>query len=1053
MGSKKKFQAVIFDLDGVITKTADVHSAAWKQMFDEFLRHHARSIGTVFREFTHAEDYLPYVDGKPRYKGVADFLASRNIVLPYGNPDDAPDTQSVCGLGNRKNDLFNYVLQRDGVSVYPSTVALMQELREQGYRVGVASSSKNCEAVLTAAALTHLIETRVDGVVSAELGLHGKPEADIFLAAAENLGCEPAMTVIVEDAVSGVQAGRKGNFGLVIGLARENNHQELYKGGADIVVNDMDEFGLSDINHWFAYGIEKDSWNITYYDYDPEKERSREALLTIGNGYFGTRGAIEETKANPVNYPGTYMAGLYNRLITHIAGRDIENEDFVNIPNWLTISFRIDNGEWIDPNTLNILSIKRQLHLNNGLLEREMIVEDDTGRQTYIHSKRFVSMKQMHLAAMQYAIKPLNYDGLIEIRSGIDGAVINAGVERYKTLNQTHLNIIQTGTKENILFLVAQTTQSQHTIALSTRHTYTSDADVALPTKLAKLNTNHVYETASIKLKAGQLIQVEKIISISCDKEELEKDTLSIAMQAVRQDIDFDSLLGESGNIWKEIWDKIDVRIEGDRLSQRLLRLHLYHLMVSVSPVNTHLDASITARGLHGEAYRGHVFWDELFIMPLYDLHLPEVAKSMLMYRYRRLDKAREYAAAHGYKGAMFPWQSGSDGREETQIVHLNPLTGEWGDDHSALQRHVSLAVAYNIWDYYWITDDNQFMKQYGMEMFFEICRFWAHKAVYDPKTDRYEISGVMGPDEFHEHMPGKEEGGLKNNAYSNLMVAWMLAKAQDIVAITGWQAIKEKGFDEDELAQWKLIRSKLAVPMNEQGIIAQFDGYFDLLELDWEYYRKKYTNIYRMDRILKAEGKSPDDYKVAKQADTLMTFYNLTKKEVDTLLHTLGYKMPLDYIEKNLRYYLARTSHGSTLSRVVHARLAAMAGDSELSWKLYQEALASDYVDIQGGTTAEGIHTGVMAGTVLLALTTYAGINYREKYLSLTPDLPKQWKKMSFNIHFKQIEYHFQLEHDRIKVRPEKEVVLVLNQQQYSLTANQWNELKLISKPRINDK
>ena len=240
---------------------------------------------------------------------------------------------------------------------------------------------------------------------------------------------------------------------------------------------------------------------------------------------------------------------------------------------------------------------------------------------------------------------------------------------------------------------------------------------------------------------------------------------------------------------------------------------------------------------------------------------------------------------------------------------------------------------------------------------------------------------------------------------------------------------------------------------MNEQGIIAQFDGYFDLLELDWEYYRKKYTNIYRMDRILKAEGKSPDDYKVAKQADTLMTFYNLTKKEVDTLLHTLGYKMPLDYIEKNLRYYLARTSHGSTLSRVVHARLAAMAGDSELSWKLYQEALASDYVDIQGGTTAEGIHTGVMAGTVLLALTTYAGINYREKYLSLTPDLPKQWKKMSFNIHFKQIEYRFQLEQDRIKVRPEKEVVLVLNQQQYSLTANQWNELKITSKPRINDK
>ncbi len=188
-------------------------------------------------------------------------------------------------------------------------------------------------------------------------------------------------------------------------------------------------------------------------------------------------------------------------------------------------------------------------------------------------------------------------------------------------------------------------------------------------------------------------------------------------------------------------------------------------------------DASITARGLHGEAYRGHIFWDELFILPLYNIHFPKVAKSALLYRYHRLEAARKYAKEHGYEGAMFPWQSGSDGREETQVVHLNPLTGKWGPDFSSFQRHVSLAIAYNIWQYFHTTEDMDFMKDYGAEMFLEICRFWASKAQLDDKTGRYSIKNVMGPDEFHEKYPGSEEGGLKDNTYTNIMVVWTLSK------------------------------------------------------------------------------------------------------------------------------------------------------------------------------------------------------------------------------------------------------------------------------------
>ena len=240
---KHHFEAVIFDLDGVITKTALVHSTAWKEMFDNYLKLREEKYGEPFREFSHTEDYLPYVDGKPRYKGVASFLESRGIEIPFGDPSDSPEAETACGLGNRKNLTFNQILERDGVELYDSTLELIHDLKKEGIRIGVASSSKNCKAVLESAGLLDLIETRVDGVVSAELGLQGKPEPDIFTTACDNLGVEYAASVVVEDAVSGVQAGRKGNFGLVLGVAREDNSRELLANGADIAVDDIAKLG------------------------------------------------------------------------------------------------------------------------------------------------------------------------------------------------------------------------------------------------------------------------------------------------------------------------------------------------------------------------------------------------------------------------------------------------------------------------------------------------------------------------------------------------------------------------------------------------------------------------------------------------------------------------------------------------------------------------------------------------------------------------------------------------------------------------------------------
>ncbi len=243
-----EFDAAIFDMDGVITQTAAVHSTAWKRMFDEYLRGRADRSGESFKEFSHTGDYLVFVDGRPRSQGVAAFLKSRGIMLDPGNPDDLPGTETICGLGNRKNGLFNQILASDGVALYASTLLLIQEMRREGIKIGLATSSKNSAVILNATGTAPLFATIVDGLVSEKLGLKGKPEPDIFSTASANLGVSCARAIVIEDAVSGVQAGAKGGFGLVIGVAREDNVAELREHGADLVVRDLSETSIEHIN-------------------------------------------------------------------------------------------------------------------------------------------------------------------------------------------------------------------------------------------------------------------------------------------------------------------------------------------------------------------------------------------------------------------------------------------------------------------------------------------------------------------------------------------------------------------------------------------------------------------------------------------------------------------------------------------------------------------------------------------------------------------------------------------------------------------------------------
>jgi len=374
------------------------------------------------------------------------------------------------------------------------------------------------------------------------------------------------------------------------------------------------------------------------------------------------------------------------------------------------------------------------------------------------------------------------------------------------------------------------------------------------------------------------------------------------------------------------------------------------------------------------------------------------------MYRYRRLNKARRAAKKAGYKGAMYPWQSGSNGREESQKIHLNPRSGRWIPDNSHLQRHVNVAIAYNIWQYYQVTNDLEFLTFFGAEMLLEIARFLADLTTYNQKEARYEIHNVMGPDEYHDSYPDSDEPGLHNNAYTNLMTVWVLNRAVDLLDLMAedhLQSLRERiGLEPEDVEKWNQIRHRMKVAFHDNGIISQFEGYEKLEEFDWEGYQKKYGDIQRLDRILEAEGDTPNRYKASKQADVLMLFYLFSSEELSALFRQLGYEFNYGTIPRNIDYYLQRTSHGSTLSRVVHSWVLSRSNRTK-SWELFNEPLESDVADIQGGTTPEGIHLGAMAGTIDLLQRCYSGIGVRKGILWFNPNLPENLTRLEMKIRF----------------------------------------------------
>lgn len=1017
-------KGVIFDLDGVVTGTAKIHSLAWESMFNTFLKEYAEANNEPFVPFDPALDYLKYVDGKPRMEGVRSFLESRDIELPFGEIDDIPEMPTICGLGNRKNEVFTEILIKEGPEVFQSTVDFIRELKSRGIRIGIASSSRNCKLILELAQLETLFETRVDGEVSLELGLKGKPNPDIFTTAAGNLDLHPHDCVVVEDAISGVQAGSAGNFGLVLGIAREIEGIQLKEEGADIVIRDLGEITVDEVIRWFQEEIAEDGWNLRYATFKPEEEKLRETLTAIGNGYIGTRGAYEGPKASQYHYPGTYIAGVFNKIPSKVHGETIYNNDFVNCPNWLPVEFRICCGSFIDPFEQKILSYSQDLDMQSAVMSREIVFQDNLGRITRISSRRIASMANPHLCALQFSFVPINYSGDVEFRTAIDGRVENKGVARYSSLASDHLEHVDSGRSGEGMYLHVQTNSSHYQIVTHAKSNIRVSGAAVDAQKSVDPSPRYIAELFKVPLTRGQECTIEKIVAVHTSLDRDHDDPKAAGDKAILSAVSFSELLDAHTAAWQKIWEKCNISIDGDRFSQKALRFHTYHLMGTASPHNPSIDAGMPARGLNGEAYRGHIFWDEIYILPFFIHHFPDIAKALLMYRYKRLDAAREYARENGYRGAMFPWQTADDGSEETQIVHYNPQSGTWGPDLSRNQRHVSIAVFYNTWHYAHGTGDTEFLQQYGAEILFEVARFWASISRYLPDTGQYHIEGVMGPDEFHEKLPESSKEGLKDNAYTNIMTAWLLEKAVELAENLD-PSVMDKlvtkiGIGYDEIEEWKKICSNMHIIFTKDGILEQFDGYMKLEELDWDQYRKKYGNIHRMDRILKAEGDSPDNYKVAKQADVLMTFYTLSPVEVQHVLEKNGHRIedPVKMVRDNYYYYEPRTSHGSTLSKVVHAIISSYLHDGhQTAWTWFAESLKSDIEDTQGGTTQEGIHCGVMGGTLDAVTRYFAGVSFTNDMLNVHPNLPEHWRSLDIKICFRKSWYRIVIDHKAITV------------------------------------
>jgi len=682
----------------------------------------------------------------------------------------------------------------------------------------------------------------------------------------------------------------------------------------------------------------------------------RESQFAQGNGYIGTRGIYEEIPYDCA--PGTYIAGVYDKMTAQVS-------ELVNLPNPVNFKFTVE-GEKISVIAMDIAEHNRILNTNKGLLSRRTLYQDRRGRRYNYQSLRFISQHNKNIGAMQIALTPLDAGCLLDIATGIDTSVSNAGV--LSEGRKKHFRIRGLGQYRNAGYLITETFEKKYIIVYWAGFYYHLDGK-----KVAA--TDNIFQ---LRLKKKQTVIFTKIFCIKHypwhnDHQPAKRDAYAIFAKAFR--MKFSSLLQNHIEAWARLWKRADILIEGTANLQQNLRFNIYHMLSCA-----HYDrgfSSIGARTLSGEGYRGHVFWDaEVFLLPFFLFTFPGIAKNMLLYRYRCLGAARRLARSNGYKGAQFAWESADSGEEETP---------EWARDLDRtvikiqthkMEHHITADIAYATYKYYVATGDEAFMKDYGYELLCETARFWVSRLSYNKKKKRYEIKGVIGPDEFHIN--------VDNNAYTNMMAKWNLLTAHRLCTAlrkksTFYKALLKKlDLRESEIGRWRTIASSIYLPMTDSKIIEQFSGYFKL----------KRVTVTRTDEngipLIPASLAARDLGKtqLIKQPDVLM------------LLHMLDDAFSRSTKKINYDYYSVRTVHKSSLSAPVQALSASYAGDLQKAYMFFNVALRTDISNLYGNTS-EGIHAASLGGTWQALVFGFAGVTVKKETLHINPRMPHSWRKI----------------------------------------------------------
>lgn len=721
-------------------------------------------------------------------------------------------------------------------------------------------------------------------------------------------------------------------------------------------------------------------WQIYSNDLSPDLQNVRESQFALGNGYVGSRGVLEEMPRGA--WPGTYLAGVFDSVASQVP-------EMVNAPNPFDLRISVA-GEKLDVAAMEVLDHRQVLDMRRALLTRRTIYANAARQRFAYQSLRFISLPNPHLLVMRAAVTPFDGPAAFSVLSAINTAVVNKGIVTEG--DKRHFNIHEVTKQEDINFLTVETFEKRYLIA------YASLLEVTHGNR-TYYEPHRIFE---VQARPGETVFLTKYVVLATSREfapERLKETVAAKAAGAARD-GFDVLVQEHSRAWAIRWKRAEISIAGDPDAERFLRFNIFQMMIMVNEGDS--DISLGARGLTGEGYRGHSFWDtEIFMFPFYVFEFPRMARNLLLYRYQRLPEARKNARERGFEGAMFPWESADKGNEVTPAWHKDLDGSIKKITTGSYEHHITADVAYAVFQYYTITQDEDFMLKYGLELFVETARFWLSRVELNEARKYYEIKGVTGPDEFHEN--------VNNNAFTNAMARWNLGMAArlvrqfhahkpDAVKALSQRLLLRTG----EAEGWARVAGKIYVPRKGE-LIEAFSGYFKRKHLPLPE-----VDDYFIPVLPKMPARRLEQTQYVKQADTVMLVYLLADEFTNG---EAGH---------NYKFYDARTLHKSSLSPAVHSAVAARAGDMVKARRYLMASLVTDLRNVHGNTQ-EGVHTACLGGSWQAVVMGFAGLRVSQGVLAFDPKLPAGWKAVSFSVCWRGDTLWVNVSHERIQLRWER--------------------------------